>query len=63
MRAIYGRSAAWFCRTILNSFPLEMQHAIVNTIGFLCEVYGYSTSVHLRHMYLRWNLGEQLVNY
>ena len=42
----------------LTLCPLELQCAIVNTIFFLKELYGYTPNVHLRHMYLRWNLGK-----
>ena len=43
---------------LLDSLALELQHSIINTIYFLKEFFGYIPSIHLRHMYLRWNLGE-----
>ena len=43
----------------LDSFSLELQHAIVSTIYFLTEFYAYRPTIHLRHMYLRWNIGKK----
>ena len=43
----------------LTPFPLELQYAIISTIYFLTEFYSYRPTIHLRHIYLRWNLGEE----
>jgi hypothetical protein len=44
--------------TTLTLFSLELQHAIVTTIYFLTAFYSYRPTIHLRHMYLRWNLAR-----
>lgn len=42
----------------LDSTPsLELQYGIITTIRHLKDCYGYAPNIHLRHMYLRWNLG------
>ena len=47
-------------RTNLNFFTLELQYAIVTTIKHLKDCHGYTPNIHLRAMYLRWNLGESV---
>ena len=42
----------------LNCTALELQYTIVTTIKHLKDCHGYAPSIHLRAMYLRWNLGE-----
>jgi hypothetical protein len=37
---------------------LSIQHAILATIHFLKQFYGYTHSIQLRNMYLRWNLAR-----
>ena len=43
----------------LTLFSLELQHSIISTIYFLTEFYSYRPTIHLRNMYLRWNLGKR----
>ena len=47
-------------RTDLNIVTLELQYAIITTINHLKDCHGYTPNLHLRAMYLRWNLGESL---
>ncbi len=42
----------------LDYLTLELQFSIIRTIKHLKEWHGFTPTMHLRHMYLRWNLGE-----
>jgi hypothetical protein len=52
---------AWASKTLPanhRAAALELQHAIISTIYFLTEFYSYRPTIHLRHIYLRWNLAR-----
>ncbi|XP_064406561.1 uncharacterized protein LOC135351490 isoform X2 [Halichondria panicea] len=57
----YSKYKSWASKplpTNTKSSALELQFSIIRTIKHLKEWHGFTPTMHLRHMYLRWNLAR-----